>query len=166
MFGLLPTTPLHLLALFVPLTFWLLGRKLAKKRQLTIMHNASFSVSYWEELLFRGIIWGMIEWLTGNVWIALIGSSLLFGLFHLRNEWWASKEKLVRMCLYTGLVFGPAIGLVRIATGDIYLGIALHAIHNFITMYWPDSSKQPTDEYLRARLKKRNWFEKLFSWNK
>lgn len=164
MFGLIPTNPYHLFALLIPLAIWLLGRKLAKKRHLAIMHTASFTVSYWEEILFRGVIWGSIFGVTGNVWIALISSSLLFGVFHLRNSWWASKKRLVGMCMYSGLAFGPLIGLVLMYTGDIYIGIALHALHNFVAMYYPDSSRQPKDEYLRSRMQRRNGFQKLFSW--
>lgn len=152
----------HLAALAVPVLLWLSRRAEAKQRHIVIYHNSSLQVSYWEELLFRGVAWGLVLWVLHSAFAALVASSLLFGLFHTRNLWWASRKQVLFMCFYTGLVFGPIVGLIRWWSGDIYLGIAFHALHNFANMYVA-KSRVPTDEFLRSRMKRMNWFERVFS---
>ncbi|MET0779835.1 MAG: CPBP family intramembrane glutamic endopeptidase [Candidatus Saccharimonadales bacterium] len=163
MYGIIPTSAWHLLALVVPVIVWLIKRSEAKKRHITIFHNSSLAVSYWEELLFRGLLWGLALTIWHNALAALLISSLLFGLFHLRNAWWSSRKQLLAQCVYTGLLFAPIIGGIRWWSGDIYLGIALHALHNFMSMYYTAKTSVSTDEYLGVRRKNMNWFERLFS---
>jgi len=162
-FGLHPTHIWHLLALPIPILVWYVGLSVSRRRHITIFHNSSLAVSYWEEVLFRSIIWGVVVFLWHSQLLALITSSLLFGLFHLRNLWWASRKQVLLNCLYTGLVFAQLVGLVRWWSGDIYLGIAIHALHNFVSMYGAGANKTPTDAYLRSQRHKMNWFEKAFS---
>lgn len=161
MFGLYPAHVYSVLFLFVPLILWLVGLPRAKKRQLSIMHNSSFAVSFWEEILFRGIIFGLTLHVSDSLLAALIVSSLLFGLFHLRNLWWASPKQVLINCLYTGLILGPMLGLVRWWSGDIYLCIALHALHNFLSENF--AANAPTDRFLRSKQGSMNWFERFFS---
>ncbi|HSX42722.1 MAG TPA: CPBP family intramembrane glutamic endopeptidase [Candidatus Saccharimonadales bacterium] len=162
-YGIAPTDTWHLVALAVPLAVWQFKRSEAKKRRITIFHNSSLAVSYWEELLFRGLLWGLALEIWHNTLSALIISSLLFGLFHMRNAWWSSRKQLLAQCLYTGLIFAPIVGAVRWWSGDIYLGIALHSLHNFISMYYTQRSGVPTDDYLKSQRYKMNWFERFFS---
>lgn len=161
-FGLVPAHLWHLLALLVPVLLWRLKLGEARKQHIVVYHNSSMQVSYWEETLFRGIVWGLLLLVWNDALFALIVSSLLFGLFHLRNLWWASCKQVVFMCLYTGLVFGPVVGLIRWWSGDVYLAIAIHALHNFVNMYIT-KSKVPTDDFLRSQMPQMNWFERFFS---
>jgi len=161
-YGIVPTSAWHLLALGVPAAVWLVKRLESKRRHITVLHNSSLAVSYWEELLFRGLLWGLVLAIWRNALVALLISSLLFGLFHLRNAWWLSRKQLLVQCLYTGLIFAPIIGSARWWSGDIYLGVALHALHNFISMYYM-KNVIPTDKYLQAQRHRMNWFEHLFS---
>lgn len=161
--GLYPTHLWRLAALLVPILLWLALLQIARNRHVMIWHHSSLAVSYWEELLFRGLIWGLILIVWDSQLLALILSSVLFGLFHLRNLWWASHKRVLFICLYTGLLFAPIVGLVRWWSGDIYLCIAIHALHNFGNMYLSRSSSVPTDEYLRSRQHRMNWFERAFS---
>ena len=48
-----------------------------------------------EEILFRGFILGALEISYGRVW-AVIVSSALFGLWHLKNAFWMSNTELAR----------------------------------------------------------------------
>lgn len=162
MFGLLPASPFNVIWLLVPLALWSLTKSIAERNSARIWHNSAFTVSYWEEILFRGIIYGIALLFWDNGMFAIVVSSVLFGFFHLRNLWWSSPRKVVVNCLYNGLVFGPAIGIIRWLTGDIYLGIALHAVHNFISMLTA-RDKIPKDIFLLSKQKNMNWFEKIFS---
>lgn len=162
MFGLQPTHDYHLLFLLVPLIAWLLTRAAAQRQSITILHNSSLGVSYWEEVLFRSLIYGLTFVVVNNAIIAIIVSSALFGIFHLRNLWWSSRQQVIFNCLYAGLFFGPIVGLVRWWTGDVYLGIAIHAIHNFSVISIPARNK-PTNKFLLSKQNNMNWFEFLFS---
>lgn len=161
MFGLQPASTYHLLYLLVPLLLWFTTRPAAKKHGITIFHTASLAVSYWEEVLFRGLIFGLMDYIWHNAAAAIIVSSVLFGVFHLRNLWWLEPKKVLVNCLYTGLFFGPLVALVRWWTGDIYLGVAIHAAHNFLNEYM--SSKTPTDQFLLSKQANMNRFQQFFS---
>jgi membrane protease YdiL (CAAX protease family) len=163
MYGILPKETWHLLWLLIPILVWWVTRQLAKRQNLSILHNSILAVSYWEELLFRGIIFGLVLSVWSSLWPALIVSSLVFGVFHLRNLWWSSRKQVLINCLYAGLVFGPIVGLVRWWQGDIYLGIAIHAIHNFAFFGTPAKAQQPTDKFLVSKQHNMNWFERFFS---
>ena len=163
MSGLLPTQPYHLLGLVVPLLCWLMTRSLAEKQHITIIHNSSLAVSYWEEILFRGVVYSGLLIIWHTTVLAVIASSLLFGIFHLRNLWWSSRKQVLAQCLYAGLFFGPIAGLLRWWSGGIYLGIALHALNNFTAIAFSPNTPKPTNDFLLSRAKNMNWFEYLFS---
>jgi len=160
-FGLIPQSLWHLLAIIPPIVFWWLVRPWARKRHTVRWLNASLGVSLWEEVLFRGIIYGANLTLTHNTVVAIISSSLLFGLFHLRNLWWADRRRVTVNCLYTGLVAGPIFALVRLWSGDIYLCILVHFLHNLIHMKFAHNT--PTDEFLASKRSNQNWFERFFA---
>ena len=65
------------------------------------------------------------------------------------------------MSLYAGLIVGPLLGLLRWWSGDIYLGILVHFLNNYVSMR--RRKTWATDQYLESKLAERNWFEKLFS---
>jgi len=159
--GFIPQQPWHLLAVIPPVALWWVTRTWARDRHIIRWHNAVLAVSFWEEILFRGFIYGGIFALASSTIWAVILSSLLFGLFHLRNRWWADQRQLVMMCLYAGLFIGPLLALLRLWTGDIYLAILVHFMNNFIAMY--RSRTLPPDDYLAARIVNQTWFERLFS---
>lgn len=74
-----------------------------------------------EELVFRGYL--ISSWLHKiGLWPTLLASSLIFALCHLQYGW-------------TGLLYvfllGLSLAFIRIRTGSIYPGIALHAAANF-----------------------------------
>lgn len=87
-----------------------------------------------EELLFRGyLLGGLIE--KGNVWLAVIVSSVVFGLLHAPGftetgivwQWGAAAD-----------TFALAIvaGSLRVTTKNIWAGVILHAIKNGIAFYF------------------------------
>lgn len=73
-----------------------------------------------EEIVFRGYL--ISGWLHKiGFWPTLLSSSLIFALCHIQYGW-------------TGLLYifllGLALAVIRIRTGSIYPGIALHAVTN------------------------------------
>lgn len=82
-----------------------------------------------EELLFRGLLYESLRYKAGVLW-AVIGSSLIFGIFH------ASLAKMLPTFLL-GSVFAYIVSV----SGSIYIGTVLHFLNNAISviiMKYPD----------------------------
>jgi membrane protease YdiL (CAAX protease family) len=94
--------------------------------------NALFAPIY-EELIFRGWLLGRLARAVGAP-RAIVVTSLLFGLLHLRNVYWREPEALVQQVLYTGLVFGPLAAYVTLKTRSVWTAVALHYANN-LTWY-------------------------------
>ena len=78
-----------------------------------------------EELLFRGVIFRLVEEWTGT-WIALAVSAILFGLAHAANPG-ATPVSSLAIALEAGILLGAAYVLVR----NLWLPIGLHFAWNF-----------------------------------
>lgn len=74
-----------------------------------------------EELLFRGLVFNALE-RAGSGWLSVIGSAVLFGLFH---------GEAVQV-IYTSLM-GLVAGLVYRRTRRLDLTIAIHIINNLLS---------------------------------
>jgi hypothetical protein len=83
-----------------------------------------------EEILFRGFILGALEIAYGPVRAVAI-SSLLFGLWHLKNVFWLTEYQLIHQMLYTTLIFGPVTASLALKTRTIWPGVILHYLNNF-----------------------------------
>jgi membrane protease YdiL (CAAX protease family) len=72
-----------------------------------------------EELVFRGVLFDAVrsQW---NVWVTVVGTSLLFGLGHLHGY----PPGLWGACL--AVAFGFAVGVLRVWTGGLGLPIVAH----------------------------------------
>lgn len=79
-----------------------------------------------EELLFRGVLFRLIEEWTGS-WIALAISAALFGAAHALNPGatWASS---LAIALEAGVLLGAAF----VVTRNVWFPIALHFAWNFL----------------------------------
>lgn len=73
--------------------------------------GAMASVAVNEELLFRGVVFRILEERTGTV-IALLASSLVFGLVHLVNGG-ATVEGTLAIALQGGMMMGAAYAATR-----------------------------------------------------
>jgi len=80
-------------------------------------------VGFTEELLFRGYIPRNLGE-KAPLWLALVISSVLFGIFHGLQ---ASPLELVEIMLG-----GLMLGLLRVATGTLWLAIGFHAAWDFV----------------------------------
>ncbi|MEU9455210.1 type II CAAX endopeptidase family protein [Streptomyces sp. NPDC048277] len=78
-----------------------------------------------EELLFRGVLFRIVEERTGT-WIALVSTGVLFGLMHLLN-----KDATVWGALAIAIEAGGMLGAAYAATRTLWLPIGLHFGWNF-----------------------------------
>ena len=61
---------------------------------------------------------------------AIAFSSLLFGLFHVRNVYWLEPWPLARTMLFTGLVAGPVFAWVTLRFRSLWPAVVLHSANN------------------------------------
>jgi membrane protease YdiL (CAAX protease family) len=92
-------------------------------------------IGWFEELVFRGVILGAwlerIENDRGDLFVAVLGSSALFGLVHLLNL--TAGAGLVPTFLQVGYSFGMGMlwAVVYLKTGNLLYPMILHALYNF-----------------------------------
>jgi hypothetical protein len=83
------------------------------------------TVAVGEEIIFRGILFRMID-VRWNTWIALVVSTLVFGLVHIVNPgatWWST----LAIALESGLLLGAAYKF----SGTLWLPIGIHWAWNY-----------------------------------
>lgn len=79
-----------------------------------------------EELLFRGMMYRMVEQLLGT-WVAVLASALLFGFAHAANPG-ATTWSSIAIALEAGLL----IAFLYAATRSLWMTIGFHAAWNFV----------------------------------
>ena len=77
-----------------------------------------------EELLLRGFLMNRLR-MGRSVWMAVLISSLLFGILHLPNEG-AGGLAFVNVCL-----FGVFASLLYLVTGSLWVSMGVHTLWNF-----------------------------------
>lgn len=88
-----------------------------------------FFCPIYEEVIFRGFI--LMALLTlYSIPAAIIISSLLFGLWHLKNIFIFTKKELLLQILSTTILLGPIMTIVTICTGTIWIAVILHYFNN------------------------------------
>ncbi len=92
---------------------------------------STFLSSIYEEIIFRGIVLFGLLHITNSIY-AVITSSLLFGLWHLKNHKWQTRSQTMYQVVYTGLIFGPIMAIISLWTGTIWIAVILHYIHNIL----------------------------------
>lgn len=101
----------------------------------------------YEEIIFRGIILGGLLSSYSPI-LALIISSLLFGLWHLKNIFILPKKLLVFQMIYTGLILGPITAYITLQTGTIWIGVIIHFLNNLIA---PVIDNGYTQQFLKIK---------------
>ncbi len=91
-----------------------------------LMLGAVIAAPLAEELLFRGMILTMLQRLTGSAWIAVLGSSAIFALFH-----WSNPDAVPPL-----LIFGLALGVAFARSGSLAVPIIMHVCFNGKTILW------------------------------
>lgn len=83
----------------------------------------------YEEVLFRGIFLAGLIYLYGTT-SAIVITSILFGVWHIRSIFFMPKKKVISQVLYTGVILGPIFAFVTILTGSIWIAVILHSLNN------------------------------------
>lgn len=84
-------------------------------------------VGWSEEVMFRGV------WLRGlhrsfGIWIAIIGSSLIFGGIHVLNVFLTGDLRGAVIQAGAAFLSGVFLAAVRLRTGSLWTGIVLHGL--------------------------------------
>jgi len=83
------------------------------------------SSSVYEELLFRGVLFGSVEQWFGS-WAALVVSSLVFGLTHLMNP-----QGTIEGALFIAVEAGILLAAAYMLTRRLWLSIGFHMAWNY-----------------------------------
>lgn len=86
---------------------------------------AIFGMAFLEEVVFRGVLFSVLERNFG-LWIALLLPSLTFSLLHLLNDSWGSW-----FAIAIGFLLGVLWSLVYWRTGNIWAAGLNHALWNY-----------------------------------
>ncbi|MDE0528687.1 MAG: type II CAAX endopeptidase family protein [Truepera sp.] len=103
---------------------------------------------YTEEVLFRGVIFRIVEEGLGT-WLALVISVVLFGLAHLGNP-----NATLYGAAAIGIEGGMLLGAAYLLTRRLWLPIGLHFGWNFIQagVFGPNLSGNEVESLLQSRL--------------
>ncbi len=95
------------------------------------VHISVLFVPIYEEVIFRGLILGALIKVVSNK-KAIVLSSLLFGLWHLKNIFFLNIPDLAYQIAYAALFFGPLTAYIALKTKTIWLGVILHYLNNIL----------------------------------
>ncbi|GAB5351214.1 CPBP family intramembrane glutamic endopeptidase [Qipengyuania sp. 483] len=101
---------------------------------LMLLLMAGFQAAFFEEILFRGVIFRFLEEFFGS-WIALLISALVFGLVH-----WSNPNGTLLAGLAIALEAGILLGAAYMLTRNLWLAIGLHWGWNVVQGYIWDVS--------------------------
>jgi ABC-2 type transport system permease protein/sodium transport system permease protein len=82
-----------------------------------------------EELFFRGFLFSALAGEEGRAGPAIVGSAVLFALFHILVPGGLAVERLV-----SSLVMGLVLGWLAWASGSVLPGMVLHVLHNSVVV--------------------------------
>ncbi len=102
-------------------------------------HTLTLFAPIYEEVLFRGIFLSGLIYVYGMI-PAIVITSILFGIWHIRSIFFMPVNKTIVQILYTGLILGPIFALITIYTGSIWLAVILHFLNNLLA---PILEKKP-----------------------
>ena len=135
--GIVPINSLSQVFLLATVLFSIMGVFFAVKRNVIAFYTQGVFAAFMEEILFRGIIYSLCLVIWGNVIVAIVVSSVAFGLWHLKNYPINGKRNTIIQVLMTGLVYGPIFGLLRYWTGDIWLAALAHYLNDTFCTFAP-----------------------------
>jgi len=85
----------------------------------------------YEEIIFRGIMLGLFL-KQFSLFKSIVFTSILFGIWHLKNIFFVDVEDLIKQIIYTGLVFGPVMCFLTYKTKTIWIASIIHYLNNLI----------------------------------
>lgn len=91
-------------------------------------------VGWSEEVMFRGIIMrGLFR--SGGIWVAILGSSALFGAIHVLNVFLTGDLRGAVIQAGAAFLSGIFLAAVRLRTGSLWTGIVLHGLWDAGTFF-------------------------------
>lgn len=100
---------------------------------LFILAN-TLMVGWSEEVMFRGIMLrGLFR--SGGIWVAILGSSALFGAMHVLNVFLTGDLRGAVIQAGAALLSGVFLAAVRLRTGSLWTGIVLHGLWDAGTFF-------------------------------
>ena len=82
--------------------------------------------SVFEELVFRGVLFRSVEDMAGS-WVAIIVSSLVFGLLHLINP-----DATIAGAVYIAIEAGLLLAAAYLVTRRLWMAIGYHMLWNYV----------------------------------
>jgi membrane protease YdiL (CAAX protease family) len=106
--------------------------------EMWIWALVSASAGFVEEIVYRGVLFGILFYWLNNWWAAAILCAVAFALGHSIQGWKAAAIIFVMSVIFQGLVY---------FTGTLYIAMAVHAIYDFTagSMYlyfWNHGAKE------------------------
>lgn len=98
------------------------------------LEPSTYISTFYEELLFRGFILGHVarRW---RPWSAIVVSSILFGLWHLKNAAFGLPvQELWMQVAWSGLILGPIFAALTLKMRSLWLAMMLHFAWNLIAV--------------------------------
>jgi membrane protease YdiL (CAAX protease family) len=89
--------------------------------------GVSAAAALGEELVFRGVTVTLLSQLFGNWLFAAVVTSIAFGLAHAVQGWVNS---------FHVALFGMAFHLLVLATGDLWMAMAVHFVYDVVTGFY------------------------------
>lgn len=132
-----PGLQIFLIAVLFAVTVLLEHRRYKKTGK--ILHGRFQSPTFYffcpiyEEIIFRGFILSALLILYSTP-VAIILSSLMFGLWHLKNIFVYSKRELVLQIFCNAIILGPLMAIITIYTGTLWIAVI---IHYFVNLFAP-----------------------------
>lgn len=100
---------------------------------LFILAN-TMMVGWSEEVMFRGIMLrGLFR--SGGIWVAILGSSVLFGAMHVLNVFLTGDLRGAVIQSGAAFLSGVFLAAVRLRTGSLWTGIVLHGLWDAGTFF-------------------------------
>ena len=95
---------------------------------VVVLVVAYLATGVFEEGLWRGVMLGLLR--PRGVWLAVVLSSVLFGLGHLTNAALRGFSVLILLQAFGAAVQGVGLAALRLRTGTIWPLIVIHALHD------------------------------------
>ncbi len=108
----------------------------------------ALSTGFFEEILFRGILFRIVEEALGT-WLSIVVSALFFGLIHMVNP---NSHLLAGLCI--ALEAGVLLAAAYVLTRRLWLAIGLHAAWNYVqgSIFGANVSGTNSSGFLQGKL--------------
>jgi membrane protease YdiL (CAAX protease family) len=116
-------------------TYWLMPQT---SNELGLWTVVALSAGFVEEIAYRGVLFGILDYWLKNWWAAAILCAIAFGLGHAIQGLKSSSIIFVMSVIFQGLVY---------FTGTLYVAMTVHAVYDFIAgaaylYFWNHGAKE------------------------